>query len=99
MDPIAQLMAFFLNYIDAPTSLRIPPKIDVKLDSNSCLMFTLPGLYNLFLPSGKLDYINFRSAVYKSNLNAELSILGYQVTLQLATSHVDTTWYKLSPVD
>lgn len=99
MDPIAQLTTLFLKYIDAPTSLRIPPQMDVKLDSSGCLMFTLPGLYHLLLPSGTIDYISFRKALYKSSLNAELRLLGYQTTIQTATDHVDTTWYKLTPVD
>ena len=95
MDPIPTLKSFFVSHIQAPSALSIPQGIDVYIDQDDTLVFTLPGLYQLLMSSQDIDYKAFRMAVYQSDLNQSLKVMGYQISIQRSSRKVDTSWYKL----
>lgn len=58
-------------------------------------IFTIGCLFESCDASLGLSYLEFRTELFKSNLNSELRKLGYKIDLHKSTGNVDTSSYKL----
>ena len=62
------------------------------------LRFTLSGLYDLSDLGHLCSYLEFRTAIYQSNINQRLSLAGYKIDIFESTGKVDTTIYQLTEI-
>lgn len=67
--------------------------------SDSKLVFTLRGLYDILELSEDQSYTEFRKMLYSSHLNTDLAAHGYRVDLLESTKKVDSSWYQLIPIN
>ena len=77
-----------LQLIAASKAMYIDPK-------SGSLIFTLPGLYQLFEKEKNCSYKQFRKELYQSDLNLELSKQGGRIELFSSTGKVETSEYQL----
>lgn len=103
-----QLLAYFHRVIDALSMVTTTGENDVIAHINhsdtdvrivdGVFQFTLRGLYTQLCDDAcvsPLSYVSFRSMVYASELNKDLSKVGYFVQVHYSTAKVDTSWYEL----
>ena len=62
---------------------------------NSILVFKLGGLHQFLQDEISLDYSEFRSLIYKSNINEELQKLGGLIEVHQSSGNVDDNFYRL----
>ena len=62
---------------------------------NSILVFKLGGLHQFLQDEISLDYSEFRSLIYKSNINEELQKLGGLIEVHQSSGSVDDNFYRL----
>jgi len=99
------LLTYFHGIIDA---VSVTSKNDVITHINTSdsdvrivdrvFQFTLRGLYTQLCNDAFTDipsYVSFRSMLYASELNKDLSKVGYFVQVHYSTTKVDSSWYEL----
>ena len=62
---------------------------------NGILVFELAGLHQFLLDEISMDYSEFRSLIYKSNINEELQKLGGLIEVHQSSGNVDDNFYRL----
>lgn len=62
---------------------------------NSVLVFKLGGLHQFLQDEISLDYSEFRSLIYKSNVNEELKKQGGLIEIHESIGNVDDNLYRL----
>ncbi|MGK0500603.1 MAG: hypothetical protein ACJAYG_002256 [Oceanicoccus sp.] len=68
--------------------------IGVVVGNGKC-SFTLDALHQWVGGVAEIDYPGFRSKLYQSTLNQNLSELGYKVEVASSSGNVDTSRYQL----
>lgn len=103
-----QLLAYFYDVINGLSVGATADKNNaIACVNNSCadvrivdgvFQFTLRGLYTQLCDDKCTHlgtYASFRSMVYASELNKDLSNVGYLVQVHYSTGKVDSSWYEL----
>lgn len=62
---------------------------------NGRLVFDLPSLYQLIVPSEDVSYQTFKKILYAGALNKTLAIQGKTIVVWHAANHIDATRYCL----
>ena len=81
----------------AALDLIAAAEVDLQLLPQG-FVFSLPALHALLDPEQCLPYRDFRSLLYDSTLNQELSAFDAEVTLFRSSGKVDTSLYCLRPI-
>lgn len=102
------LLAYFYDVINGLSIASSADKNNaIARVCNSCadvrivdgvFQFTLRGLYTQLCDdkcTHLYTYASFRSMVYASELNKDLSNVGYLVQVHYSTGKVDSSWYEL----
>lgn len=104
-----KLLAYFCHIIDAKRDTITNQNMIAKIEKSHAdvrivdgvFQFTLYGLYTLLCNESDSTwarlhtYASFRSMVYASELNKDLSKFGYLVQVHYSTGKVDSSWYEL----
>ena len=86
------LLNFFENIIGG----QVPVSLHQGMTfTKSGLSFTLPSLYQQLFAAAPFSYLEFRSQLYQSTLNADLATTGWTIGIVLAADNVDNTVYGL----
>lgn len=73
---------------------QMQPWEGFKVEDGRCV-FTLRALFESLAPELDMDYVRFRSELYRGSLNAGLLDLGYKIEVHHTTGHVDSSTYRL----
>ena len=89
-----------LTYLITSDSLLMGKGEDSLLEGftieNGKCIFTLDSLYQSIRDDIDLDYAEFRSQLYSSDVNKRLRDLGYMIEVSESTGKVDSSTYQLA---
>tara|TARA_B100001778_G_C18184341_1_gene448359 strand:+ start:299 stop:562 length:264 start_codon:yes stop_codon:yes gene_type:complete len=74
---------------------RLTSIVEGVLYKSGTLRFTLRGLYELSGANDCIGYDEFRKALYKSDINYRLSLIGYKIDILKSTGKVDSSIYQV----